>query len=172
MGAKQKHSEDAGRRPCLPTGRTRVIAQNRKARHRYEILETFEAGMALTGNEVKSVRQGQISLDEGYARVRAGEIVLVGCHIAPYERTGFDTPDPTRDRKLLLRRSEIRRLSSRIIQRGFTAVPLKVYFSGPWAKVEIALARGKGRVDRRADIKEREVKRQLERAAGRRGRVR
>jgi SsrA-binding protein len=144
------------------------VATNRKARHRFRVLDTFEAGIALTGNEVKSLREGRISLDESYARVRAGEFHLVGCHIAAYEKTGFDTPDPRRERKLLLNRSEIRRLATRVIERGLTVVPLRVYFRGPWAKVELALARGKGHRDRREDIKRRTQAREVERALSRR----
>ena len=150
----------------------RAVAENRKARHRFRILETVESGIALTGNEVKSVREGQISLNESYARVRDGEFFLVDCHIAPYDKTGFDRPDPRRERKLLLNASEIRRLASRVIERGFTVIPLRVYFKGPWAKVELALARGKGFADKRADIKRREQERDIARSLASRGRVR
>jgi SsrA-binding protein len=147
----------------------RAVAENRKARHRFEILETFEAGIALTGNEVKSLRQGGMSLGESYARVLGGEIYLVDCHIAPYDRTGFDRPDPRRQRKLLLKSGEIKRVATRVIERGFTLVPLKAYFKGPWAKVLIALARGKGHADKRAAIKKREAVRAISRAlAGKR----
>ena len=147
----------------------RSIAENRKARHRFEVLETFEAGISLTGNEVKSLRQGGMSLGESYARVRGREIFLVDCHIAPYDRTGFDRPDPRRDRKLLLKTSEIKRIATRVLERGFTLVPLKAYFKGPWAKVLVALARGKGHADKRAAIKKREHARTISRAlAGRR----
>jgi len=146
----------------------RPVAQNRKARHRYHILETVEAGLALTGNEVKSVRLGRISLDEAYARPRGEEVFLVGCHIAPYEKTGFDRPDPVRDRKLLMKRSEIRRYARRVAERGLTLVPLKVYFKGPWAKVELALARGKGYADRREELRARSEARDMARALSRR----
>lgn len=146
----------------------KVVAQNRKARHLYHILETVEAGIALTGNEVKSVRAGQISLDESYARPEGGELFLVGCHIAPYEKTGFDRPEPKRKRKLLLKRSEIKRFTGRVTERGLTLVPLRVYFKGPWAKVELALAKGKGRSDRREELKRRSAMRDIERALSRR----
>jgi SsrA-binding protein len=143
---------------------SRPVAENRKARHRFEILETFEAGISLTGNEVKSLRQGGMSLDECYARVRGGEVFLVDCHIAPYDRTGFDTPDPRRERKLLLKSGEIKRISVRVLERGFTLVPLKAYFKGAWAKIVIAIARGKGHADKRAAIKKREHSRSIARA--------
>jgi len=141
-----------------------AVVQNKKARHRFNILDTFQAGIALTGNEVKSVRDGQISLDESYARIRDGEIFLVDCHIAPYGKTGFDRPEPRRERKLLLNRSEIRRLAPRVIERGCTLVPLRVYFKGPWAKVELGLARGKAFRDKRDDIRRRTQKREMDRA--------
>lgn len=158
MGAKRK-----SRGKSDPDG-FRTVAQNKKARYNYHILETFEAGLALTGNEVKSVREGGISLNESYARARDGEMFLVGCHIAPYDKTGFDTPEPTRPRKLLLSKLEIRRLKTRSVERGFTLVPLRVYFKGPWAKVEIALAKGKGHSDKRQAMKKRTQSREIERA--------
>ncbi len=142
----------------------RTVARNKKARYNYHILETFEAGLALTGNEVKSIREGQISLDESYARPRDGEIFLVGCHVAAYEKTGFDRPEPRRPRKLLLSKPEIRRLGSKVAERGFTLVPLRIYFKGPWAKVEIALAKGKGGSDKRQALKKRTQSREIERA--------
>jgi len=151
-----------------------AVAQNKKARFRFHIVEAIEAGIALTGNEVKSLRAGQISLDESYARVRGGEVFLVDCHIAPYGKTGFDRPEPKRDRKLLLSRAEIRRLAGRVLERGYTLVPLKVYFKGPWAKVELALARGKPFADRREAIRRRSQEREIDRALAsrRRGRDR
>ena len=146
----------------------RTVARNRKARHNYHIFDTFEAGIALTGNEVKSVRQGGVSLGESYARVRerggTARVELRDCHIAPYEKTGFDRPDPTRPRKLLLHKAEIRRLRRRVVERGFTLVPLRMYFKGPWAKVELALARGKGQADKREDVKKRTQEREMDRA--------
>jgi SsrA-binding protein len=145
------------------------VVQNKKARHRFQIQDTFEAGIVLSGNEVKSLRSGQISLDESYARLSEGELFLVDCHIAPYGKTGFDRPEPKRDRKLLIKRAEIRKLTPRVLERGYTLVPLRVYFKGPWAKVEIALARGKDFADRREDIKKRSQKRDIDRVlAGRR----
>ncbi len=152
----------------------RDVARNRKAGYLFQFIETVEAGIALTGNEVKSVREGGVSLGESYARVRDGEIYLVGCHIAPYGKTGFDRPDPLRDRKLLLGKAEIRRLGSRVVERGFTLVPTRLYFKGPWAKVELALARGKRSRDKRADIKKRQQNRDVARllASRSRGRMR
>jgi SsrA-binding protein len=161
---KAKKAEGAGARDG-----PRPVAENRKARHRFHVLETFEAGISLTGNEVKSIRQGGMSLSESYARVRGREVYLVDCHIAPYDRTGFDRPDPRRERKLLLKTPEIKRVASRVIERGYTLVPLKAYFKGPWAKVLVALARGKGHADKRAEIRKREHARAMSRAmAGRR----
>ncbi len=157
MSAKKKSSGKSD-----PDG-FRTVARNKKARYNFHIMETFEAGLALTGNEVKSIRDGQISLDESYARPRDGEMFLVGCHIAPYEKTGFDRPEPTRPRKLLLNKLEIRRLKSSTVERGFTLVPLRVYFKGPWAKVEIALAKGKGHGDKREAVKKRTQSREIER---------
>ena len=113
---------------------------------------------------MKSVRQGEVSLAESYARVSDGELRLVDCHIAPYEKTGFDRPDPTRPRKLLLHKAEIRRLRTRVVERGLTLVPLRMYFKGPWAKVELALVRGKGRADKRQDLKKRTQAREVDRA--------
>ncbi len=140
----------------------RTVARNKKARYNYHILDTFEAGLALTGNEVKSIREGNISLDESFARPRDGEMFLVGCHISPYGKTGFDRPEPRRPRKLLLHKPEIRRLKIRAVERGFTLVPLRVYFKGPWAKVEIALAKGKGHADKRQALKKRTQSREIE----------
>ncbi len=149
-----------------------VVARNRKARHKFHVLDTFEAGIALTGNEVKSVRAGNISLDQSWARVREGELYLVDCHIAPYEKTGFDRPDPERERKLLLTRAEIGRLAARAVGRGYTVVPLSVYFKGPWAKVELGLARGKAYADKREEIKRRTQRRDIERMLAGRSRGR
>jgi SsrA-binding protein len=165
--AKKNKQED---KPEDDADGLRVVARNRKARYNYHILDTFEAGLALTGNEVKSVRQGEISLGESYARPRDGELFLLGCHIAPYENTGFDQPEPTRPRKLLLKKSEIRRITGKVVERGFTLVPLRVYFKRQWAKVEIALARGKGHSDKRADLKKRSQSREIDRALRSRGR--
>jgi SsrA-binding protein len=148
-----------------------VICTNRKARHLYEILETVEAGLALLGPEVKSLRAGRASLGDGYARIRDGEAWLVGVHISPYEQAGRANPDPIRDRKLLLHRREIARLGGKVAERGFTLVPLRMYFKEGRAKVELGLARGKRSYDKREAIRRREEDRSLQRVM-RRGRNR
>jgi SsrA-binding protein len=141
-----------------------VIATNRRAHFEYEILETIEAGMALLGPEVKSLRAGKANLADAYATVRRGEALLVHLHISPYEQAGRDNPDPRRDRRLLLHRAEIRRLTGKLAERGFTLVPLRLYWKNGRAKVELGLARGKRRYDKRETIKRRESERDLQRA--------
>ena len=150
----------------------KVVASNRRARHDFEILETIEAGIALLGPEVKSLRAGHASLRESFAQIEGGEVFLRSLHISPYEPATRENPEPTRDRRLLLKHSEIRRLATRVLERGFTVVPLKAYFKGPWAKVELALARGKGFADKRAAIKKRQHGRDVARAMAARGRRR
>ncbi len=127
----------------------KVLARNRKARHDYHILETFEAGMALTGTEVKSARQGKVQLKDSYVSVTDGEAWLVGAHISPYTHGNRQNHDPERPRKLLLSRREIDKLFGRSIIKGQTVVPLAVYLKGSWIKVEIALAQGKKLYDKR-----------------------
>lgn len=140
------------------------IATNRKARHDYYIDETLEAGMALKGSEVKSIREGKINLREAFCRVENGEMKLFNCHIAPYSHGGESTNhDPTRDKKLLLHSSEIRKWAKATEQEGYTIVPLKVYFRNGYAKLQIGLAKGKKQYDKREDIAERETKRRLDR---------
>jgi SsrA-binding protein len=147
----------------------KTVVSNRRARHDYEILERFEAGIALTGAEVKSLRGGRGSLAEAFARVRGGEVWLEGMHIPPYEQAADKrTHDPTRTRKLLLHRKEIERLIGKTAERGLTLVPLRVYFTHGLAKVELGLGRGKRRFEKRQAIAEREHRREMERAAGRR----
>lgn len=145
-----------------------MVARNRAAAHKFHIISKMEAGLALEGSEVKSLRAGKVSLAESYARLRAGEAFLVGMHIDPYEKATIERPDPRRERKLLLSRAEVRRIEGQVRQKGFTLVPLSVYFKGPWAKVEIALARGKGRLDRRQELKRRTQEREMARAVSRR----
>jgi SsrA-binding protein len=140
-----------------------VIATNRKAHFEYEILETFEAGIALLGPEVKSLRAGRANLADAYATVRRGEALLVHLHISPYEQAGRDNPDSRRDRRLLLHRAEIRRLTGQLAERGFTLVPLRLYWKNGRAKVELALARGKRRYDKRQAIRRRETDREVAR---------
>lgn len=146
----------------------KLVAQNRRARHDYEILDTLETGIVLVGPEVKSLRQGKASLAEAYAVVRGGELWLVNAHVSPYEQAGRENPDPRRDRKLLAHRSEIARLAGQVAERGLTLVPLALYFKNGRAKVELALARGKRRHDKRESIREREQEREIERALRRR----
>jgi SsrA-binding protein len=140
------------------------IAENRKARHDYHFLERFEAGLVLTGSEVKSLREGRVSLQQSYADVRDGEAWLVGAHIDTYDQAGIQNHEPERDRKLLLRRRELDSLYGKVREKGLTLVPVRMYFKNGRAKVEIALARGKDVGDKRQTIKEREMKREMERA--------
>lgn len=143
----------------------KLVLKNRKARHEYYIEETLEAGLALKGSEVKSIREGRINLQEAYCRIENGEMKLVNCHIAPYSHGSDSTNhNPTRERKLLLHRSEIRKWAKAVEQQGFTIVPLSVYFRNGYAKLEIGLAKGKKLYDKRADVAERETSRRLERA--------
>lgn len=137
--------------------------QNRRARHEYHIDDTIEAGLVLRGCEVKSIRGGNASLSEAYAKIDAGEVWLVGMYVQPYPQAGDSNPAPTRDRKLLVKRSEIRRLRRATEQRGYTLVPLKLYFRRGLAKVEVGLCRGKRLHDKRDAIRERDLDRQAQR---------
>lgn len=139
------------------------VASNRKARHEYFILETYEAGISLQGSEIKSVRAGQISLGEAYIRIDAHEAWLESAHIAPYEQANRFNHDPLRPRKLLLHQKEILRLWSDVRQKGVTIIPLSVYLKNGRAKVEIAVAKGKKLYDKRADLAKRDAKREIER---------
>ena len=136
---------------------------NRRARHEYEILESLEAGLALTGTEVKSIRAGGVSLNEAYARFRDGEAWLLGMHVPNYKQGSFSNVDPNRPRKLLLHREQIVRLQSRVGEKGLTIVPLRLYFTRGMAKVQIGLARGKKLWDKRADVAKRDVEREIAR---------
>jgi len=147
----------------------KVIATHRRARFDYEILERLEAGLVLLGPEVKSLRAGKASLSDAYALIRRGEAFLENLHISPYPQAGRDNPDPKRQRKLLMHRKEIARLEGRVAERGFTLVPLSLYFREGRVKVELALARGKRQHDKREAIKERESDRELARITRRRG---
>ncbi len=146
------------------------IATNRRARFDYEVLDTFEAGIELRGPEVKSLRQGRVSLSEAHAILRRGEAWLRGLHISPYEQAGREAPDPLRERRLLLHRHELRRLASKVAERGHTLVPLSLYWKDGRAKVELALVRGKRRADKRETIKRREQDREIQRLSRGRGR--
>lgn len=158
--AKKKKKKEQG-----PPRGPRTVATNRKARHDYHIIETFEAGISLTGTEIKSVRQGQVNLRDGFVMVRDGEAWLMNVHIAPYEHGNRQNHDETRRRKLLLHRREINHLHGAATQKGWTIVPLRMYINEAGrAKVEIALARGKQQFDKRRDIAKRDAQRDIKRA--------
>jgi SsrA-binding protein len=140
------------------------VATNRQASYRYNLLDRWEAGVQLTGTEVKSLRTGQATMKDAYAAVRDGEVWLHNMHIPPYEPASRENHEPERPRKLLLKRKEIERLVGTTAEKGLTLVPTRVYFKGPYAKVEIALARGKDLYDKRRSIKDRDQKRDIERA--------
>ena len=142
----------------------KLITDNRRARHDYELLERFEAGLVLTGTEVKSLRGGRASLAQAYADVRDGEVWLVGAEIATYDQGNIANHEPMRDRKLLLHRGEIASLYGKVREKGLTLVPTRMYWKDGRAKVEIALARGKHTVDKRRDIARREADRAMQRA--------
>jgi SsrA-binding protein len=146
----------------------KVIASNRKARHDYAILDTFEAGIQLTGTEVKSLRAGRASLVDAFAQVKDGEIYLHAVHIPEYAQGTWTNHEPRRTRKLLLHRGEIDRLMGKVKESGLTLVPLSLYFADGWAKVEIGLARGKRSYDKRQDIAKRDADREISRVVGRR----
>jgi SsrA-binding protein len=148
----------------------KVLATNRKAYHDYHIEETYEAGVALTGTEIKSVRAGSVNLRDSYAQVRSGEMWLMNMHVAPYEPASRQNVDPYRDRRLLLHHKEIMRLAGRVQEKGFTLVPLRMYLKKNRAKVEIGLARGKRMYDKREAIAKRETDREIRRAVKERGR--
>ncbi len=152
MPVKKKDSEDL-----------KVVVRNRRAQHDYELLDRFEAGLALQGSEVKSLRAGKASLSDAYAVPRGTEYFLVNLHITAYEKASVDPHDPLRARKLLLHKNQIRRLLTRTQERGLTLIPLQIYFRGPFAKVELALARGKRKYDKREAIAKREADRDIER---------
>lgn len=145
-----------------------TVSTNRKARHDYELVERVEAGIILTGDEVKSLREGRASLVDCFGRIRDGELWLEGMHVPPYEQGDKRAHQPTRPRKLLLHRREIEHFDAELRERGYTLVPLRVYFTHGMAKVELALARGKRRYEKRQAIAKREAQREIEQAAGRR----
>jgi len=141
----------------------KVVADNRRARHEYEILDTVETGIELTGTEVKSMRMGKANLQDAYARIEDGELWLYNCHIAPYEFGNRNNHDPIRRRRLLAHRNEIFRLNQEMKEKGLTLVPLKLYFKKNWVKVDLALVRGKHLYDKRDAIASRDSKRELDR---------
>ena len=141
----------------------KVICKNRKARFNFEIEDTLEAGIALVGSEVKSLRQGKANLSDSYAKIRGDELFLVDAHISAYDQAGSRNHDPLRERKLLLHKREIRKLVGKIAERGFSLIPLKLYFKNAKVKVELALAKGKRAFDKREAIKKKDQRRELER---------
>lgn len=142
----------------------RTLAENRKARYDYHIEEKYEAGLALLGSEVKSIREGRANLRDSFARIKGGELFLENVHIAPYSHGGVFNHEPLRERKILMHREEIRRLEGKVNEKGYTIIPLRLYLSDRGKiKVELGLARGKARADRRRDIMEREARRDMER---------
>jgi len=138
----------------------RVIADNRKARHDYHILDSWEAGLVLLGTEVKAIREGRVNLRDSYARVERGEVWLLNVHISPYSHTGYARHDERRQRKLLLHEHEIRKLAGRVAEKGLTLVPLQMYFKNGRVKVQLALAKGKQAHDKRETIRRREIDRE------------
>jgi len=154
--------------PTPPNAAPKVLADNRKALFDYHVDRRIEAGIALLGTEIKAVRDGQVNLRDGYARVEGGEVWLRNVHIAPWSHASRENHDPTRPRKLLLHRAEIGVLAGQVSQKGYTLVPLRLYVKNGVAKVELGLARGKRRYDKRQAIKEREVARELRAAVRRR----
>jgi len=142
----------------------KVVARNRKARHEYEILETLEAGIALKGPEVKSLRDGKVAFQDAFAQVERGEVWLRSLHISPYEQANRFNEDPLRPRKLLLNRAEIRKLVGKVEEKGLTLIPLEIYFRRGYAKVLLALARGKKLHDKRDALKAKQQKREAQRA--------
>ena len=148
----------------------KVVATNRRARHEYDVLDRLEAGIALTGAEVKSVRAGKVSIAEAFARVDNGEVWLHGMHISPYEPASRWNSDPLRPRRLLLHRQEIRRLIGGVEEKGRTLVPLEIYFKRGRAKVDLAVAKGRKLHDKRQELKRQEARREVERAVREAGR--
>lgn len=142
----------------------RIVVRNRRARHEYEVLEKFEAGLVLTGTEVKSLRDGRANLQDAFARFNGGELWLHNLHISPYEQGNRHNHDPLRPRKLLLQRRELRKLIGQVEQQGLTLVPLDIYFRRGIAKTTIALVRGKKLHDKRDDLRKRDAEREMERA--------
>ena len=148
----------------MPEAGTKTVVQNRKARHEYHILDTWEAGIALQGTEVKALRQGRANLQDSFARINGGEMWLYNLHISPYEQGNRFNHDPLRPRKLLMHRNELRKLVGQVEQKGLTIVPLDIHFSRGIAKINLALVRGKQLHDKRQTLKERDDQRDMQRA--------
>ncbi|GGC78496.1 SsrA-binding protein SmpB [Enterococcus wangshanyuanii] len=147
----------------MPKGEGKLIAQNRKARHDYTVVDTMEAGMVLQGTEIKSIRNSRINLKDGFVRIRNGEAYLLNVHISPYEQGNIFNHDPLRTRKLLLHKKQIAKLMTETKNTGITIIPLKVYIRNGYAKVLIGLAKGKKQYDKREDLKRKEINREIDR---------
>ena len=160
--SRRRRPEQNGAQP-----NDRVVARNRRALYQNEVLRRYEAGLSLTGSEIKSVRAGRVSIQEAYCRPRDGELVLVGAHIARYEPSGQANHEPTRDRRLLLHRREIRQLEQAFAQQGLTLVPLRLYLTRGLAKLEIGVGRGRRQHEKREQLAKRDAQRQIERAVRR-----
>lgn len=161
--AKSTAVAPKAKKPPAPT----PTIDNRRARFEYEWLEQFEAGIVLTGTEIKSIRSGQISISEAYARIRDGELWLLSMHIPPYKQGSFSNVDPNRPRKLLIHKNDIVRLSGRVSEKGLTLIPVRLYFTRGKVKISVALAKGKRLWDKRRDEKDRDVQREMARAVRR-----
>jgi len=142
----------------------KIVATNRRAGRDYHLLDRFEAGLELTGSEIKSVRDNRVNIQRSFVQNRDGELWLIDAHISPYDRAGYAGHEPTRERRLLLHRREINKIIEALTLKGLTMIPTKMYLKNSWAKVEIALARGKKKYDKRADLAKRDAQRQVERA--------
>lgn len=142
----------------------KTITTNRRARHDYHILDRIEAGISLTGTEVKSIRDGKASLLDAYAKIDGGEAWLINAHIPEFKQASFFNHEPKRKRKLLLHRAQIARMIAKVLEKGLTLIPLRIYFSGPYIKVELGICRGKKEYDKRSTLKEREAQRDIERS--------
>ncbi len=156
-----------GKGAAKPADGEKVVATNRRARFDYQIEDRWEAGLVLTGSEVKSLREGNVNLSDAYAQPRGEELFLLNCRIGEYKQAAHFGHAPLRDRKLLMNRAEIDRIRGKVEQRGYTLVPLRVYFKQGWAKVELGLGKGRAHEDRRDAIAERESRREMDRALGR-----
>lgn len=141
----------------------KVIVTNRKARYDYEIIDNIEAGLVLLGSETKSLREGKANISDAYARIKKGEVWIIGMHISPYKQAAFQNHDPLRERKLLLNKKEIKKIFRRVEEKGVTLVPLKLYFKNNWAKVDLGVARGKRKYDKKEAISRRDAERDLQR---------
>jgi SsrA-binding protein len=141
----------------------KAIVTNRKARHDYEIIGSVEAGLVLLGSEVKSLREGRANISDAYARIKGGELWITGMHISFYKQAAFENHDPLRDRKVLIKKHELKKLQRRIEEKGITLIPLRLYFKNKWAKVDLGIARGKRKYDKKEAIAQRDAQRDLER---------